>query len=502
MGKNTILIVDDAPDGVGILTAYLKREGFDVTHAVSGELALEQVRSVLPDIILLDIRMPGIDGFETCRQLKADSNTCEIPVLFMTVLSHTENVLKGFEIGAVDYITKPFRHEEVMARIKTHLTIRELQDELREQNRCLQHEIEMRELTESAIKVNERNLPTIMDNSPQIFSIKNNSGKYVFVNRRFEQAFTMNRGDILGKSDLDIFSEDTAQQLQQNDSKVFQRCQPMIFEENLPLKGEEQIYAAVKFPLDGFGRTHNRIGALMKEMSGWSDEDSELEISIREFLLFMGHELSNEMTVISAFSDMLLLHYAEGLDANQKGAISSISASIGRMKKLMESYRDVHQLEKGTVELIKAECNLDLMLKKVIQGLSFSFGERVEINFQCDAPDSIIHADINLLPGMFHNLIKNAAEHVEKLPDEAERTVFVHLDQEKTVRIQNGGELIPPDQLEAFFEKFNTDRRKKKRGSGLGTTHAYLVTKAHQGEIRVESKPEKGTIVTVCFNKS
>ena len=107
MGNNTVLIVDDAPDGVQILTAYLKREGFDVIHAVSGELALKQVRSALPDIILLDIRMPGIDGFETCRQLKADSNTCEIPVLFMTVLSHTENVLKGFEIGAVDYITEP-----------------------------------------------------------------------------------------------------------------------------------------------------------------------------------------------------------------------------------------------------------------------------------------------------------------------------------------------------------------------------------------------------------
>ncbi|MDM8518763.1 response regulator [Anaerolineales bacterium HSG6] len=128
--KGQILIVDDNPTNLDVLFDYLDDAGYSVLVAEDGIDALEQIKYSQPDIVLLDIMMPGIDGYETCRRLKADSRTKDIPVIFVTALSETEDKIKGFQAGAVDYVTKPFHQEEVMARINTHLTIRRLQRRL------------------------------------------------------------------------------------------------------------------------------------------------------------------------------------------------------------------------------------------------------------------------------------------------------------------------------------------------------------------------------------
>lgn len=118
-----ILIVDDNPTNLKVLSDALRDQGWTMLVATDGESAIEQVDYVLPDLILLDVMMPGIDGFETCRQLKANPRTQRLPIIFMTALSDTVDKVKGLELGAVDYITKPFQHEEVLARIKLHLNL-------------------------------------------------------------------------------------------------------------------------------------------------------------------------------------------------------------------------------------------------------------------------------------------------------------------------------------------------------------------------------------------
>ena len=109
--------------------------------ARDGLRALEQVKHARPDLILLDVVMPGLDGFETCRRLKAEADTGAIPVIFMTALSDTTDKMRGFEVGAVDYVIKPFQHEEVLARVTTHLTLRRLQMELQEANARLEQRV-------------------------------------------------------------------------------------------------------------------------------------------------------------------------------------------------------------------------------------------------------------------------------------------------------------------------------------------------------------------------
>jgi signal transduction histidine kinase len=128
--KDTILIVDDNPTNLGVLFDYLRGAGFKVLIAEDGNGAIQRATYAQPDIILLDVLMPGIDGFETCRLLKKNEETSDIPVIFMTALSETVDKVRGFELGAVDYITKPLQHEEVLARIRTHLTIRKQNKEL------------------------------------------------------------------------------------------------------------------------------------------------------------------------------------------------------------------------------------------------------------------------------------------------------------------------------------------------------------------------------------
>jgi len=123
-----ILIVDDASFDLYALSLILQKNKFQVSMAESGESALIMLQHNRPHLILLDVLMPGIDGFETCRRLKADSQTQDIPIIFMTALENTVSKVKGFEVGAVDYITKPFQQEELLARIKTHVRLSHLQN--------------------------------------------------------------------------------------------------------------------------------------------------------------------------------------------------------------------------------------------------------------------------------------------------------------------------------------------------------------------------------------
>jgi len=134
----SILIVDDIPENISTLFHFLDANHFEILVARDGKAALELIEYERPDIILLDIMMPGIDGFETCKRLKANIQTQDIPVIFMTALSETIDKVKGLELGAVDYITKPIKQEEVLARINTHLTICHLQQQLLAQNAKLE----------------------------------------------------------------------------------------------------------------------------------------------------------------------------------------------------------------------------------------------------------------------------------------------------------------------------------------------------------------------------
>ncbi len=151
--KGNILIVDDTPENLRLLSNALTEQGYKVRSVINGAMALMGARTAPPDLILLDINMPVMNGYEVCEALKADEKTREIPVIFISALDEVLDKVKGFAVGGRDYITKPFQLEEVVARIENQLTIRNLQKQLQEQNQVLQQEIRDRQKAEQALRV-------------------------------------------------------------------------------------------------------------------------------------------------------------------------------------------------------------------------------------------------------------------------------------------------------------------------------------------------------------
>ena len=149
---HTILMVDDTPANLAVLAQAMEDAGLEVLVAQDGEEAVQRALFVRPDLILLDIVMPGMDGFETCRRLKSHQGLRDIPVIFMSALSEQGDKLRGFEAGGVDYVTKPFDIDEVLARIHTHITLRRMQRQLTEQNAALQKEVALREQAECRLQ--------------------------------------------------------------------------------------------------------------------------------------------------------------------------------------------------------------------------------------------------------------------------------------------------------------------------------------------------------------
>ncbi len=143
--QTNILVVDDTPDNLRLLGAILTDQGYRVRKALNGQTALKTVRKVPPDLILLDINMPEMNGYEVCQELKADKQTREIPVIFISALDDVLDKVKAFKVGGVDYITKPFQGEEVIVRIDNQLKIQQLQKQLQSQNSLLRQEQEKSE---------------------------------------------------------------------------------------------------------------------------------------------------------------------------------------------------------------------------------------------------------------------------------------------------------------------------------------------------------------------
>ncbi|KAF1079199.1 MAG: hypothetical protein GQF41_4502 [Candidatus Rifleibacterium amylolyticum] len=175
--SDKILVVDDAAVNLQLLIKILSSQGYSVYPASDGELALRFVQTTIPDLILLDINMPGMDGFEVCRRLKADQKTCSVPIIFISILEDERDKVKGFQAGGVDYITKPFQPEEVLARVRTHLRLQklttQLEHEVRERtaelaitNKRLQEELIERRRAEELLRKSEERYRLVFENSP------------------------------------------------------------------------------------------------------------------------------------------------------------------------------------------------------------------------------------------------------------------------------------------------------------------------------------------------
>jgi len=225
---SSILIVDDNPENLRLLSGILKEQGYEVRLLRNGNMVLPSVLYAPPDLILLDIMMPETDGYEVCRQLKADEKTCKIPVIFISALNDVGDKVKAFSAGGLDYISKPFQSEEVLARVKTHLTISRLQQQLTAQNERLQSEIAEHRKTAAALQEREEKLVNanifldqIINAMPNPVFVKDEHHRWLIINDTLCDFMGYGREQLIGKSDYDFFPKEQADVFWEKDDLVF-----------------------------------------------------------------------------------------------------------------------------------------------------------------------------------------------------------------------------------------------------------------------------------------
>jgi len=224
-----ILLVDDNPDNLRLLSRMLSRKNYATQSAISGKIAIAMAKNEPPDLILLDITMPEMDGFEVCQHLKADPKTNAIPIIFISALTEVMDKVRAFGAGGVDYITKPFQFAEVLARIENHLTLQRLQRQLAQQNTRLQQEVHERMRAEQALCEKEAYLRLILDNIPQQVFWKDTDLIFRGCNQNWANSSGLeDPNEVIGKTDYDLFpSPEVADVFQKQDRQVLETDRPL-----------------------------------------------------------------------------------------------------------------------------------------------------------------------------------------------------------------------------------------------------------------------------------
>jgi PAS domain S-box-containing protein len=211
-GQYDILIVDDARDSLELLNRILEERRYRVRLATSGRLALKSVAAKLPDLILLDVKMPEMDGYEVCRRLKSNAHSRNVPVLFISAHGETAKKVEGFKAGGVDFITKPFEREEVLARVETQLRLHDLTEHLEQQvdqrTQELRREILAREQAQEQLRESEKRYSEIVEGTDNLITEVDVEGRFVFVNEAARKVFGLPPKACIGRSAFDFIHPD------------------------------------------------------------------------------------------------------------------------------------------------------------------------------------------------------------------------------------------------------------------------------------------------------
>jgi two-component system, cell cycle response regulator len=354
--KETILVVDDNPSNVKLLVRILENSGYMVQTAENGEQALAAAQSSAPNLILLDIAMPKMDGLETCTRLKSDPRTENIPIIFISAADDLENKVNAFHAGGVDFILKPFQVEEIQARIEAHLSIQRLRLQLERTNQELASRVE--ELTRSQDLVNERGrkLDAFIQALPTLSFVYNEEGRYLDVMANETSLLRAQAEDLKGRLIRDVMPEHVADMMMEAIQRTIKTGKTQIMEYKIQvLTGDERWFE---------GRT-----ALMeKDQTGGSKVIFiATEISDRVQLYQQVQQLANMDPLINCYNRRHFMNLAETelqRSLRYKRPLSLIMLDIDHFKGFNDQYG--HQLGDELLCSLVSQCqkalrNVDIL---------------------------------------------------------------------------------------------------------------------------------------------
>ncbi|MBD1909378.1 response regulator [Leptolyngbya sp. FACHB-8] len=501
VSPSTILIVDDTPTNLNVLFDFLRNSGFKVLVAQSGKSALQKVEYAKPDLILLDILMPEMDGFETCQILKSRPSTQETPIIFMTALSETVDKVKGLRLGAVDYITKPFQQEEVLARIQLHLNLRNLTRQIQEQNAQLEQEIQERIQAEERVRQREAQLRLLTDALPVMISYIDREHNYRFVNRGYEDWFQCSREDLENHHMRDLMEDELYKELLPK-LELALSGQTVTFDSTLTREGHLHHFEFAYVPHFDDDEVQGTY-VLMQDVTERKQLERQLLRSQRMESLGtlasgIAHDLNNVLTPILMSVQLLAMKHK---DEQSQQWLKLVERNTKRGADLIRQVMSFVRGIEGTHTLIQP----DQLLREIKQIIDEIFPKSITISTHIIPELWAVSGDSTQLHQVLMNLCVNARDAmpqggqlklgVENLEIDP---AFVHIHPEAKVgsyvliSVADTGVGIPPDVIDRIFDPFFTTKEFG-QGTGLGLSTVLGIVKSHGGFITVSSKPDVGT---------
>jgi PAS domain S-box-containing protein len=517
---SSILIVDDDRESLALLTSLLGAEGYDVRPAENGQLALASAAGQPPHLILLDIRMPGMDGFEVCRRLKACEDTRDIPLMFITSAREVEERVEGLRLGAVDFINRFFRPEELLARVRTHLELGRLRTDLEKQvaqrttelrtaNDRLKEELAQRRLTEQALRETEERFRSLADTAPVAIWVTGPDRLGSFFNKRALTFAGRTTEELIGDRWTELVHPDDRDGVCAAYSSAVVARRPFRIEYRMK-RADGQYRWVLNTGIPRF------VDRIYVGHIGTVVDTTDLKLSHEQMLVTqkmeslgalaagIAHDFNNMLGVMFAESDVALLETTLVSPARQNvERIKAVAVRASEIVKLLIAYA-------GGTDVAMENVDLSLIVEEMIELLRDSISERAMLRTSL-AKDLLVRANAAQIRQVVLNLIKNGAEALEgrdgliavaaervyigrppapEGPTEAPEGEYVRL-----LVSDTGCGMTQEVQARALDPFYTT----KFLGRGLGLAVVQGILRSHGGYIQILSKHGAGSTFQVLL---
>ncbi|MBL1408408.1 ATP-binding protein [Sphingobacterium faecale] len=477
-----ILIVDDKPENIFSLRSLLESKGFQVDTALSGEEALKNVLKKDYALIILDVQMPGMDGFEVAETLAGYSKTKEIPIIFLSAVNTDKKfITKGYASGGIDYITKPVDPDILMLKVKTFYRLYEQTLALNEVKKRLQQEVESRKQAQEELKIKVDFLHMVLETIPQIAFTVDSNGQITFVNENWFK---------YSKSPVDfpeVHPEDTLINI--------------LFETHIESGEPFEAEIRIRNVIDKTYHFHLLRIIPLKEgdmVSSWVgtftdiEDQKQVENKKDEFLSIASHELKTPLTSIKAY--IQLLERLVKQEGNVSTYIHRAQDQVIKLESLIADLLDISKIENGKLKVNFVSFDLENLIGNAIDTILHTH-EHLDMVIEREGePLSVeVNADAIRIEQVLINFLTNA---IKYSPGSEKVIVQTGInDGQAFIKVKDFGIGIPKNKQEYVFSKFYRveESSVKFQGLGIGLYICAEIIKQHHGTYGVESEEGKGT---------
>lgn len=542
----SILVVDDNITNLRVISDFLKETGYKVYIAQDGASAIEKAKYNLPDLILLDVLMPGIDGFTVCKKIKEDNQLFEIPVIFMTALSETQEKIRGFQVGGVDYITKPFQAEEVIVRVENQIKYHSVKKQLESRNKQLEKEIKDRIAAEKAFEESEALVRALINNLPFDVWAMDKDLRYILQNA----VNIKNYGNNIGKKleELEI-PEIIKYQWLETDKKVLEgKSFHSEYEKNdgglkafesfkVPVYVNKDIVGMIGVEIDvterkiaeiNLKRAYDEMEQEVEKRTAdlrltnfkleeeiedrikaekelvYAKEKAEQAVRLKtEFLAQMSHEIRTPISTLLNFTSLLREEVQDKVSQEIQQYFPSMFSAGKRIIQTIDSILNMSELQVGAYipEIREFEIDREILNKLYNEFKITAKSQQLDFNLKYKTEKRLIKADSYSVEQILSNIISNALKYTEK--GKVEIIVSRDKNDRLTIDVKDTGIGISQELIEEIFEPFRQEEQgytRQHEGNGLGLALVREYCKINNAEISVKSKKGSGSTFTVKFH--